>query len=92
MSKLCNHCECTTINGVRCHERGCVNEKERIFLGDDGSMDTVFYCLECDEEMRFTYDPSEEPEDPEEAYDDFVYWALRDAQDEHECETEDDQT
>jgi hypothetical protein len=93
MSKLCNHCECVNINGVRCHETGCPNKNERISLIDDGTLDTVFKCGECGEEMRFMFDPEEllellDPEDPAKVYDDFVYRSLRTCQDEHVCKNE----
>ena len=81
MSNLCNHCEAVRINGIRCHEKGCPNSSENINLISDGTMDTVFQCGNCGEEIRYTFDPSDETEE----YDDFVFWALRDAQDTHEC-------
>ena len=46
----------------------------RISLGDDGTMDTVFVCDECGEEMRsifdadFPDDNAVEAEEAEEAY------------------------
>lgn len=90
MSKLCNHCECVNINSVRCHEEGCPNTDEDIKLSDDGTLDTVFVCGNCTGVIRYTFDPTDYPnvedEDDETAYDEFVYWALRDAQDTHECE------
>lgn len=85
MSRLCNHCECVGINGVRCHEAGCPKESERIFLIDDGTLDTVFACDECHEEMRFTFAETDNEAEDENAYDDFVYSSLRVCQDEHEC-------
>ena len=94
MSRLCNHCECTTINGTRCHERGCPNQNERIQLVDDGTMDTVFRCAECLEEMRFTFDPTncgECSDDNDECDhdDDFLYDCLRECADDHECPSDD---
>lgn len=83
----CNHCDATSINGVRCHERGCPNEHQRIVLIDDGTMDTVFQCLKCTETIRFTFDPTDEEYD----YDSFKLWALREAEDDHECEELDDE-
>lgn len=62
-------------------------------LGDDGTMDTVVVCEECGEEMRYNYDPlpreSDDARTDEQAYDDFVEWALEDAESEHECEETD---
>jgi transcription elongation factor Elf1 len=62
--------------------------RQRMRLGDDGSLDTVIVCSDCGWEMRYHYDPStEEDEDTtdEEAYSDFVDWCLDDAEGEHEC-------
>ena len=61
----------------------------KIVLSDDGTMDTVLVCTECREEFRYNYDP--EPSEPgdersdEQAYDDFIDWAIEDAESEHEC-------
>ena len=63
-----------------------------IYLGDDGTMDTVLVCSECGEEMRYNYDPTAECEHGEDCkageahYDDFVAWAIEDATADHECE------
>lgn len=90
MSRLCNYCECVNVNGVRCHEKGCRNQDEQIRLVDDGTMDTCFHCDNCGEDFRFTYQPEEAAEDDEFAYDDFVFDCLHELQDDHECETYDD--
>lgn len=91
MSRLCNQCECTNINGTRCHETGCPNQKEQIVLADDGSLDTVFECRGCGETFRFNFassDDDTDDEDSEDAYDDFVYECLHDLQEDHECTSE----
>lgn len=90
MSQLCNQCECVNINGVRCHEGGCPNQYEQIKLGDDGTLDTVFFCDACKEEFRFNFqstdpDPDIDTED-EDAYESFKLDCLRELQDTHECE------
>jgi hypothetical protein len=56
-------------------------------LGDDGTLDTVIICNSCGEELRYTFDPDASEPDGEQAYDDFVTWALEDAADQHDCET-----
>ena len=64
------------------------------YLGDDGTLDTVIVCRECGAELRYSYDPSmeewdygHEPTEIEcqQAYDDFVDWAIEDAEDSHIC-------
>lgn len=77
---LCLKCECVNINGTRCHERGCPNEHEQIYLVDDGTLDTVFRCQTCGEEMRYTRDCDDDRD-----YDEFVLDTLHELQDEHEC-------
>lgn len=95
MSQLCNHCNCVGIQNYRCHEQGCPNERERIFLVDDGTLDTVFRCAACGEEMRYNFDPmNDHAEDCEvtdgscNCYDNFTYNMLRETADEHVCENE----
>ena len=51
-----------------------------IVLSDDGTLDTLFTCNDCDEEMRYNYDP-----ESGESYEEFVKWALADARVAHEC-------
>lgn len=53
-------------------------------LGDDGTMDTVVVCDECGRELRYTYDGEHG-----ESYEDFVDRALKDAEENHDCEDED---
>ena len=60
-----------------------MSKDKRIVLSDDGTMDTVLCCTECGEEMRYNFDPQP---DSEETYDDFVEWAIEDAESDHECE------
>lgn len=60
-----------------------------IVLIDDGTLDTVLRCTECDEEFRYNFDPileMEEEDNPDDAYDAFIDWAIKDATDEHECD------
>ena len=64
---------------------------KRIVLSDDGTMDTVLRCTECGEEMRYTFEPHEPeeggtPEDRQ--YEEFIEWAIEDAESEHECDEE----
>lgn len=65
-----------------------MTNKQRMRLGDDGTMDTVIVCADCGEEMRYNYDPSDEYDEDitdEQAFADFLDWALDDAESEHEC-------
>ena len=52
-----------------------------IELTDDGTLDTVLRCSACGEELRYTY----MPDNDDDTYDDFVEWAIDDAESEHEC-------
>lgn len=52
-----------------------------IQLTDDGTLDTVFRCTECGEEMRYTFAAGDEEDTCEE----FVEWALLDCAETHEC-------
>ena len=67
-------------------------------LSDDGTMDTVLHCPDCDEEQRYTFQPIERGEEYNEyknntepvddcgrGYDIFVADLLAHANDEHEC-------
>ncbi len=60
-------------------------------LGDDGTMDTVVVCEECGEESRYNYADEEDPLNVEptthddQAYAEFVQWAIQDADALHEC-------
>jgi hypothetical protein len=60
-----------------------------IQLTDDGTMDTVLKCSKCGEGMRYNFDGAEDTDageqESEEAYDEFVKWAISDAADAHEC-------
>ncbi len=60
-----------------------------IELTDDGTLDTVLRCSNCGEEMRYTYDPTQgesgDIADLPDTYDDFVDWAIGDAESEHDC-------
>lgn len=63
----------------------------RIVLSDDGTMDTVVVCTECGSEMRYNFVPFEPeeggtPEDKQ--YENFVEWAIEDAESQHECPKE----
>ena len=66
-----------------------------IRLSDDGTMDTVLKCDECGEEMRYNFDTHNEDCTDESGacgcYDEFVDWAIEDAEYEHECEQEEAQ-
>jgi len=57
------------------------NRTWAIVLDDDGTLDTVVRCDACNEEFRYTYEGGPD----EQAYDDFVAWALDDAAQEHEA-------
>ncbi len=48
-------------------------------LGDDGTMDTVVSCSECNEETRYNFDGVG-------SYQEFVKWALGDFDETHECD------
>ena len=64
----------------------------RIYLTDDGTMDTVLRCGDCGEEFRYNYDPTDDAldfnESPEPGYDAFIAWAIEDTESDHECEQE----
>ncbi len=63
-----------------------------IKLSDDGTLDTVLVCDECNEHFRYTYDAESfaEISDDEEAHDAFVEWALEDAASDHDCDVNED--
>lgn len=50
-------------------------------LSDDGTLDTVLRCTTCGEERRYNFDP-----ETGESYDEFIDWAIEDANDDHDCE------
>jgi len=58
-------------------------------LGDDRTLDTVFYCSDCLTEVRYTFggDPLNEQSDPNgpNGYAAFVEWARQDAIGTHLC-------
>jgi hypothetical protein len=64
-------------------------------LTDDGTLDTVLVCTECNHEVRYNFQESclDNDEDgcearsDDKAYADFVAWAITDADDEddHDC-------
>lgn len=67
-----------------------------IVLSDNGTLDTVLRCEDCGEEFRYNYEVGAPPTDaqeagcaPEDTYDDFVQWAIEDAESEHECSADD---
>jgi len=60
---------------------------KRIVLSDDGTLDTVLTCNECNEELRYMFDG-----ESGESYEEFVKWAIEDAEIAHECETEEEET
>lgn len=69
-------------------------------LTDDGTLDTVVKCDQCGEELRYTYTPDEPTErlsrdrdltDDGKDYDAFVSWAIDDAEQTHECASDDDE-
>lgn len=53
-------------------------------LGDDGTLDTIVVCEDCGTELRYSYALSEQCDDNE-SYDDFIKWAIADAEEEHSC-------
>ena len=62
--------------------------KPNIVLVDDGTLDTVLRCVECNEEFRFNFQSAHEGiegELPERAYDDWVKQMIRETRHEHEC-------
>lgn len=59
-------------------------------LSDDGTMDTVVACTECGKELRYSFHAQGgRDDDTQETYDEFIGWALADAEEDHECERED---
>ncbi len=63
-----------------------MTKQSNIVLSDDGTLDTVLVCLSCHEEFRYNYDPDDTESESESDYDDFVAWAIEDAESEHVCE------
>ena len=61
-----------------------------IYLGDDGTMDTVLCCDLCGEEFRFNYaaydDDTLDAAADEARYDAFVDDCIAEIEAEHECE------
>lgn len=94
MSRLCNHCECLTINGVRCHERGCKHDGEALEMipNDTDENTTTFVCRKCEQILEYVYTfpfnplPALGNREPEVDRDNFDRWALREAQDMHTCD------
>lgn len=74
----------------------------RIQLIDDGTLDTVFQCVDCGEEIRYTWDGAHNCEPLCNGrfqcanlgtglygcYEAFVDWALDDADQAHACQQE----
>lgn len=58
-----------------------------IVLTDDGTLDTVLRCTECGEELRYHCGPDEEAT---QTYDEFVEWAIKDAESDHACDIDED--
>ncbi len=61
-----------------------------IILIDDGTLDTVFRCTVCNEEIRCNYDPYDEldddsPEVQEQSYLDWHEHMQSEIAEEHEC-------
>lgn len=56
----------------------------KLYLEDDGTLDTVLQCSECGEELRYNYSAGED----DGTYGDFVAWAKEDAAEQHENDVE----
>ncbi len=67
-------------------------------LSDEGTLDTVLYCSDCDEEQRYAFQPvawetshnelggyTEATDDCGRTYNTFVTYMLTEANNEHEC-------
>ena len=52
-------------------------------LGDDGTLDTLIVCNDCNAELRYNFDGDDDM--PEYAYGEFVKWAKNDATETHIC-------
>ena len=52
-------------------------------LTDDGTLDTMIACDDCGQEERYNF--SEHESEDCDCYDNFVAWAIEDANDSHEC-------
>lgn len=65
--------------------------KNRFTLADDGTLDTVVRCALCGAEVRYNYDPCDDPDDREltDEYDVFITECLEDADADHVCEPAD---
>lgn len=82
----CNGCAVMNIQGVRCHERGCINQKN-ITLMDDGSLDTVFECADCTRVFRFNYQETyaDTNDNDRMSYDQFVEDCIQQIEEGHDC-------
>lgn len=56
---------------------------KRLVLTDDGTLDTVFECIDCGGQERYTFTPSGQRYDG--GYRRFVAWAIEDAEEQHVC-------
>ncbi len=56
-------------------------------LTDDGTLDTVLICEECELEVRYNFASADENAYPEgeQGYAEFVQWAINDADETHDC-------
>ena len=62
-----------------------------IKLVDEGTLDTVFACTECNEHFRYTFAGSDWEEDADKMqYDEFVDWCKDDIEAEHDCNADED--
>ncbi|KKL66027.1 hypothetical protein LCGC14_2149070 [marine sediment metagenome] len=62
-------------------------------LDDDGTLDTIVTCDECGAQHRYNPDPPLDDHDTNcgdscECSDARIEWALQDAEETHECQTE----
>jgi hypothetical protein len=58
--------------------------KKHIQLGDDGTLDTVIVCTQCNSEFRFNFASTEEADEEEEySYDDFIDECIAEVQSDH---------
>jgi hypothetical protein len=57
----------------------------RIYLADDGTLDTVLRCADCGEEFRFNYANAATDGEDEDDYEEWLDHIIRETADEHDC-------
>lgn len=79
-------CYCDGFSPDRRPGRAATASK-RLVLTDDGTLDTVFECMDCGGRERYNYTNAEGFTDgcPGENYEGYLAWATEDAEEQHVC-------